>query len=210
MKTPQFLTDIATKMPVMFGATLALISGIGLLSYTPSVHAAEKVVLTYGQFGRSITLDELEAFVTEGRQTPTLRFLLKATKQDPDQVRQLLRREITLSPKLMDTVLNILPGEYALFQAGRIFHTPARLSNDKALRSSIILSTVDDRKISVLEFLRKYPTREFYVDGYRLAKTAGDVATFVNRVSDQLDAPIAIATDLLEGFVCDCNAKQAP
>lgn len=187
------------------GAIAAVAGSLCLFAAPRSANAAEKVVLTYGPFGRSITVDELEEFVATGKKTPTLSFLLRAAKQDPEQARAFLSREITVSPNLLDNVLNILPGEFALFQAGQIFHTPARLSNDKALRSSIILSTVDDRKISVLEFLQKYPTREFYVDGFRLANTASDAVRLVNRVGDRLEGPIAVVTDLLDDIVCDCQ-----
>lgn len=185
------------------GAIAAI--GTSLLAAPRTAIAAEKVVLTYGPFGRSITVDELEEFVETGRQTPTLQFLLKATKQNPEQARAFLSREVTVSPQLLDNILNILPGEYALFQVGRIFHTPTRLSNGKALRSSMILSTVDDRKISVMEFLRKYPTREFFVDGLRLANTARDATRLVNRVGDRLEGPIAVIKDLLDDMVCDCQ-----
>ncbi|MCM1981570.1 alpha/beta hydrolase [Lyngbya confervoides] len=193
---------------VMLGASLLLLAGGHGALDSPSAQAAEKVVLTYGLLGRSITLEDLETFVETGQQTPTLRFLINATDQDPQTVRQFLTREVKVSPKLLDNVLNILPGEYALFQVGRVLHTPPRLENTEALRSSIILSTVDDSKISVLEFLKNYPTRALYVDGYRLANTASDVIGFVNRVGDRLEAPLAIATDLLEGLVCDCPSPS--
>lgn len=199
----------ARYIVAMYGA-IAAMTGLGLLSLTSPSHAAEKVVLTYGLFGRSITLEELENFAKTGQQTPTLKFLLKAARQNPEAVRTSLSENVTISPKLLDDLLYTLPGEYALFMAGRIFHTPARRSNDKALRSALILSTVDDRKVSMLEFIKNYPTREFYIDGYRLATTAKDVTRLVGQVEADMKGPIAVITDLFNGVVCQCESPPGP
>ena len=76
-------------MPILrAGAVVVMASGVGLFGSMQKANAAEKIVLTYGYFGRSITVEELEEFAQTGRQTPTLKFLLNATKQEPDDVRQ--------------------------------------------------------------------------------------------------------------------------
>ena len=97
MKLPQMFKS-AIGHPhrwLLWGIAAALASGLSGVGSPQSAYAAEKMVLTYGLFGRSITIDELEEFAATGRQPPTLKFLLKAAKQDPEQVRQLLQREVT-------------------------------------------------------------------------------------------------------------------
>ncbi|NJN23472.1 MAG: alpha/beta hydrolase [Acaryochloridaceae cyanobacterium RL_2_7] len=139
-----------------------------------------------------------------GPPSPTLKFFLKASGQNPDQVRGLLKQEMPMNPKTMDELLNLLPGEFVLFQAGQIFHTPTHLANVEALRSAVMLSLVDDRRISILEFLRNYPTREFYVDGQRLARTAGDVSGFLNGVEEKLQDFMQKNADV-KALLCDCS-----
>lgn len=204
------LQSLRVRRLMLVRSAIAIVSGASLLSILVPAQAAEKLVFTYGLFGRSITTAELEDFAETGKQTPTLKFLLKATKQNPEQVRASLSQEVKVSPKLLDQLLYTLPGEYALFMTGQIFHTPARQSNDKALRSALILSTVDDRQLSMLEFLQNYPTQEFYVDGYQLAKTAKDVTKLVNRVETKFEGPIAIITDLFNGVICECERPPGP
>ena len=195
---------------LIFKAGLGLTLGaLSVLIQAQSVTAAEKLVFTYGLFGRSITVSELESFANSGPPSSTLKFFLNVSGQDPDKVRSFLKQELPMSPKTMDELLNILPGEFVLFQAGQIFHTPERLANVEALRSAIVLSTVDDRRISLLEFLQKYPTREFYVDGKRLAKTAGDVSGFVSNVEREIKELLGDASGLVEGVLCDCEKTSA-
>lgn len=174
-----------------------------------SAVAAEKVVFTYGAFGRSLTLNELETFVETGQTSPNLKFFLRVANQDPEQARQFMKQEAKISLTLADNLLHKIPGEYVLFQTGEVLHTPARRSNIQALRSSILLSLSDDSKISFLEFLQRYPTNDLVVDGYQLAQTAGRINRFINRAEEDLKVPLAIATDLLETFVCDCSPGRS-
>lgn len=171
--------------------------------------AAEKVVFTYGGFGQSLTVNELKTFAETGRASSKLRFFLRVSGQDPEQARRFLTQEAKVSLKLADRILHTIPGEYVLFQTGQVLHTPARRANIQALRSSIILSLSDDSEISFIEFLERYPTNDLTVDGLRLAKTARRVNRFIGRAEEDLEAPIAIATDLLETFVCECDTGVA-
>ncbi|MGB7412586.1 MAG: alpha/beta hydrolase [Thermosynechococcaceae cyanobacterium] len=95
---------------------------------------------------------------------------------------------------------------YILFQTGQLVHTPARRANIQALRSSIIMSLSDDGKISFIEFLKRYPTNDLTVDGFQVARTTTRVTQFINQAKKDFKVPIAIATDLIETFVCDCEA----
>lgn len=119
-----------------------------------------------------------------------------------------MTREVQLKLRTVDRILTLLPGEYVLFQAGKIFHTPSKKANLVALRSSILLSLSDDNRISFLEFLQKYPTPEFYVDGFRLAKIAGTIDGLIGDSEDALEGsgPLAAAKEILSSFICDCAA----
>lgn len=189
---------------------ISLASAISLLS-PPSANAAEKVVFTYKQFGQTLTVDELETFAETGKASSKLKFFLNVSGQDRETAREFMTKEVKVKLQTADRLLHILPGEYALFQAGQLFRTPADQANLQALRSGIILSLSDDNKISFLEFLQKYPTSDFYVDGFQLAKVAGKIDSLIGSGEEAAEGtgPLAVAKDILSSFICDC-APTAP
>ncbi len=111
----------------------------------------------------------------------------------------------------LSDVLNSLPGEYALFQAGQIIHPKSKPNRAliPSLRGALILSTSDDNKISLLEFFQNYPTQQIYIDARLLKNTAEDVIGFINNAKETLEVPLAIAKDLLEDMVCECEVATS-
>ncbi len=169
-----------------------------------SAQAAEKIIFTYGSFSQSLTLDELKTFAETGKASSRLRFFIRAAKQDPRNVQKILTKPLDFKLKALDRVFNFLPAEYALYELGRIIHTPSKQANVQALRSAVILAARDDNRLSLLEFVDRYPTRELYIDGLQLVKTKSRIETLIRNSKTSLTGPIAILKDLL----CDCNKAQ--
>ncbi len=177
-----------------------------LVLHTEAALGATKIKFTYGPFGQSLTVQELKTFAETGKASAKLKFFLNAADQDPTVVRRFLAQDVKISLRLADRLLYLLPGEYALFQAGQIFQTPGRVANIQALRSGVIQSLSDDSQISLLEFLEKYPLAEMTVDGVKLARTSDQINRLVSRFAPSVESGAAIATELLESLVCDCEA----
>lgn len=188
-------------------ATVTVASTTSLLLSSSSANAAEKVVFTYKQFGQSLTVDELETFAQTGKASSKLKFFLNVSGQDPESARKFMTKEVKVKLRTADRLLHILPGEYALFQAGQIFQTPSKKANLQAFRSAVILSLSDDNRISFLEFLQHYPTQEFVVDGFKLAKVAGTIDGLIGSGEEAVEGtgPLAVAKDVLSSFICDCS-----
>ena len=201
--------------PRLFGllqASLLLFTvGAGLSIKPNEVLASEEIVLTYSFLDQPVLVKDLETFVETGKVPTSLRLLIGIAKVDPEDVRQALTKEVSLSSLFLYKVLRTLPGEYALFQAGQVIHPRYKPNRAliPALRGTLIVSTSDDGKISLLEFFQKYPTKQMYIDGRLLAKTAGDVFGFLNRTEEALEVPLAIAKDFLEDIVCDCEGTTS-
>lgn len=196
------------KLSGLLQASLLLLTtGAGVGMKTTDALAAEEVVLTYGALDQPVLVKDLEEFVETGNMSPSIRFLIGVTKQDPEDVRNALTQEIGLNGRFVYKVLNSLPGEYVLFQAGQVVHPRYKPNRAiiPALRGTLILSASDDSKISLLEFFQKYPTKQVYVDGRLLKNTAEDVIGFIDDAKETLEVPLAIAKDLLEDMVCDCE-----
>ncbi|ELS02003.1 Alpha/beta hydrolase of unknown function (DUF1400) [Xenococcus sp. PCC 7305] len=196
------------KLPRLLQAGfLVLAIGTGFSLKPNEVVAAEEIVLTYSFLDQPILVKDLETFVETGEMSAAISFLVGIAKQNPEDVRKALTKEVGLSSRFVYKVLNSLPGEYALFQAGQIIHPRYKPNRAiiPALRGTLILSASDDEKITLLEFFQKYPTQKMYVDGRLIAKTAKSVFGFLNRAEEALEVPIAIAKDFLEDMVCDCE-----
>ena len=189
---------------------LILATGVGVSVKANDAVASEEIVLTYSAFDQPVLVKDLENFVATGKMSPSIRFLINITKQDPEVVRQALTKEVGLNSRFVYKVFNSLPGEYVLFQAGQVVHP--KFNPDRAvipaLRGTLILSASDDSKISLLEFFQKYPTQQMYVDGRLLRETAEDVIGFINNAEETLEVPLAIAKDFLEEMVCECEVAN--
>lgn len=192
-------------------SALVSVSASTLMPPATPVNAAEKVVFTYNQFGQSLSIDELETFAETGKASSKLKFFLNVSGQDPEVARQFMTKSLKVNLRTADKVLTILPGEYALFQAGQVIHTPQKKANMQALRSAILLSLSDDNRISFLEFLQKYPTPQLTVDGVRVAKVAGTIDGLIGGAEGATEGtgPLAVAKDILSSFICDCESSPA-
>ena len=192
-----------TKSSILFlGITTATLLG------SSKAIASQEIILNYSALGQSVSVQDLETFVETGEMSSSIRFLVGATKQNPDDVRNALTKEISLSLTFLSDVLNSLPGEYALFQAGQIIHPKAKPNRAliTSLRGALILSASGDNKISLLELFQNYPTQQMYIDARLLRNTSEDVIDFINRAEERLEVPLAIAKSFLEDMVCDCES----
>lgn len=143
--------------------------------------ANKQLVIQFGPLGRSISLADLTHFAETGEISRGWRFFFNVAGIDPAEVRTALNQEISANLGFLDKVLNGLLGEYALYQVGQILHTPSDTANIQALRSAIILSAVEDDRLSLLEVLQRYPTQQVYLNGARLARIGRYAARFQAR-----------------------------
>lgn len=144
--------------------------------------AAERVVLQYGILQGSIPVSDLTTLAETGEAPRTLRAYLRRARQNPDHVRDILTREIAVNPRLLNRLLVSPVGNVVLDQVGMAIHTPSRQSSREAARSTLLLSTADDGRFSLLELIQNYPTQEVYVDGDRLLTTYNQIQTLQERI----------------------------
>jgi len=181
----------------------------GLIVCLPSARSAERVVLTYGPFSQSVSVEELREFADTKEASSSLRFLAAVSNQELDVIHQVFTQEVRLNLRFLDRVLNSLPGEYLLFQTGQIFRTRSDQANIQALRAAFILSASDDNNVSIIEFLENYPVPEMYVEGRRFVRDLRNVRSFVERTEERLSPQLAIAQEILQGLICDCDAQAS-
>ncbi|MGB7414253.1 MAG: alpha/beta hydrolase [Thermosynechococcaceae cyanobacterium] len=158
------------NVPLKFIRNLLVGAGVAVCLSANLTFAAEKVRINYGPISRSLPVSDLRQFAETGKTTRKLRSYLKASKQDPDQIQAGLTRSTAINPVQLDRLLNSVPGELLLKEAGDVIHTPTDRANHKALRSALILDASQDQQITIIDTLEEYPTPEVEVEGDRLVK----------------------------------------
>ncbi len=147
---------------ISFGLGAAMI-----LASVPAL-AAERVVLKYKILRESVSVSDLTTFADTGQASPDLQTYFRLSKQNPEAVQRSLTRQVSVSPVLLDRILNSPLGNGALDQLGQAIQTPKGGAERQALRSALVLSASGDGKVSILEILQKYPTEEVVVNGDRV------------------------------------------
>ncbi|MBW4658084.1 MAG: alpha/beta hydrolase [Drouetiella hepatica Uher 2000/2452] len=147
-----------------------LVVGLGLLvpSATSPAFAAEKVVLKYQIFRRSVAVADLTQFAETGETSRPLRTYLRMSGQDPEKIRETLTKPVAVNLVTLDRVLNSFVGDLALGQLSQYIYTSSRQDDDKAIRAALVLSANGDNEISILEVLQNYPTQEVILDGDKI------------------------------------------
>ncbi len=157
--------------------------GIGmvgiLLGVSPSL-AAERIIVRVAPLEQSLSVRELRTFADTREPSPTLQAIFAQAKLDPAQIHRALTAEwnmqdFGLTLPLVSRLLNTYLAELLLQDLGRALRPPGvERATVQALRAGMVNSLSDDGKISVIEFLEKYPT-DLLVDAGLIQETLGRI-----------------------------------
>lgn len=152
----------------LLSQTLALgVSASILLPHT-AAYAAEQVILKYGSFSGSISVQELSQFVETGKTTPTLRNYLQVAQQDPALARKALKSGIKADKALLDNLLSSWAGPILIDQVGEVVHPSAKELDEQALRTALSKSISQDGEVTLLGAIRNYPHSSVEIEGDRI------------------------------------------
>lgn len=169
------------------------------LFFGESAIAAEKVIIKYKIFQAPISVAELTTFAETGEASSGLKFYLKATRQNPDDVQKVLMREADVNVVTLEQALNNPVGGLLLDQINFVVHPRAKVVNRQAIRSALVLSASEDNKISLIEVIQNYPTSEVEVEGERIVQAYRKISALSGRVQN-------ITDDLTQIFMISANA----
>lgn len=189
------------------GVVLGLAASV--LGATAPALAAESVVVNFGPLSRSFSITEFQTLAETGQPSRKLRWYLNTAGVKPSTVRSLLTQQVPLPLEFADQILNSLPGEFALYQLGQIISPSSKEASLQAMRAAVVLSAADDNRISTLEILENYPTRELHIDGLGLMRTARDVQNLIAGSGGNLEGIARGLENLLPGLFCDCERNAA-
>ena len=146
---------------------------------TPKVNSAENIKIIYSVFSRTVTVESLKDFASNGDASRKLRKILKATGSSDDEIQSVLNKDfeipITIASKLVYSEI----GNVFLKRLSSIIHPPR--TNDErtgmlALRSSIVQGLyLGDEKIDLIKFFESYPTKTVILNVNALSKVMNKV-----------------------------------
>lgn len=157
------------------------------LALTPAVKAAETVVLRYGIFRGSVPVQDLTDFAETGETSGRLRRYLRLAKQEPEDLRQFLTKEVQAEPKTLDRLLNSPAGEVILNEFSDYMYTTSTRDDQGAMRTALTRSAEDDNQLSFVELLQDYPAEEVHINVRRVISTYNQFASIQERISGVLE-----------------------
>jgi len=196
--------NLRSKLPSL--AALLLSAGASVC-FPNSAQAVETIQLRYYGTNPSVpsevtlTLDEIKKFVQSGELRQQAREFFNINKQDPGPIQRIMTAQIQVPSNLGSNFVDSSAGRFVLLQLEKLIQGSNALPD---LRTAIKASIEDDRNISLLELIEKYPATQVSINVTSLVRTYDDVSSFVDRVLPALE----VAKEYLQGIICDC--KQAP
>ena len=145
----------------------------------PKVESAENIKIIYSIFSRTVSINSLKGFASDGNSSTKLRRILNATGSSDDEIQSVLNKNfeipITIASKLVYSEI----GNIFLTRLSSILHAPR--ANDErtgmlALRSSIIQGLYHGNgKINLIRFFENYPTKTVILNVNALSKVMNKV-----------------------------------
>lgn len=190
--------------------SLALLLGTGAaLLNSSKAFAVEQITVKYGALDIALPMSDLQSFAQTGKPSSQLQSVLNLAKQNPESVRSMLTREVSLDSQLVTRLLNTYFGEIMLKQMAEVAYPPlARVQGSLALRDALVASA-SDNKISLIEVLQNYTPQALEVDGNqavaiyeRVIKDAQDLQA-IYQSSPALQNTARQAADTAKQVICE-------
>lgn len=181
MKSLKYLTDaianISSRLVPQSTALMILLSAVGGGAIVSPSQAAETVNFRFNVFEISVSLDELEIFMKTGETRGALDMASRYTSaSDMSNFRGLLSQRADVSTVLLSRFLYTSQGERMLDILGNFIKTAPDLSGSRAIRAAAVFAAADKQNgLSLLNFLRKFPTSDIYFDIQEGLKSVGEL-----------------------------------
>lgn len=144
------------------------------------VQAAENVYVSLGLLEISVSVESLEKYAREGKISQELaaytRYLTEGQKQ---QLKEVLTIPADLDTVAIAQFLYSPQGEAILRQLGEIIDTKARQGGFYAIRSALILAAADEEGLTLLNFLKYFPTDGLRINSGRGLELVNELSRFI-------------------------------
>ena len=168
---------------------LAVVLGISGL-FSGRAIAAEEIILRYGILERTVAVSDLSQLAETGEATSQLQSYFDTAQVPAEEVQNMLNSDVTVDGININRILDNPLGDVLLDEVSKSIYPESGSAGRQAMRAALVLSAVDDDRITVIEVLENYPTSRVVLDTERLAATYEDfqeVGGVVVTVEDTLN-----------------------
>ncbi len=165
---------------------LVLSTLLPTLGINNTVQAAERIYASYSALERSISINALEDYAQKGVIDDDLAVYQQYVQpQQLQQLRQALVTPIKVNSVAVSQFLYTPQGEFLLGRLGEVIKTESREAKPgfHALRSALILASAEPGGLTLLNLLRKYPSRSIHIDLARSLGIAGELEKLVSETN---------------------------
>ncbi len=156
----------------------SILLNLGGLAIAGASRAADTVNFRFNIFEVSISVDDLENFAKTGEKRGALDVVSRyISENDMQTFRRILTERTDVPITLLSRFLYTSQGERSLDILGEFIKTGPNLSGNRAIRAAAVLATADKASgLSLLNFLRKFPTSDIYFDIQAGLQTVGELS----------------------------------
>jgi len=165
---------------------LGLLAGMMAIAIPAPSRGAEQIRFQFGLWGRSVLRQDLETFAETGEPVGSVRSLLNRFPPETQaQIQAALTARYEVDPVLASRFAYTSSGRQLLTEAGELIQTPSGHNGLYALRAALVLAAADPEGLSILNFLRQFPT-DARIDVARALQRAGELADYLQETQAQM------------------------
>lgn len=165
-----------------FRLSLWVVAAAGVMGgWSSPSPAAERIYVAYQVLERSISIASLERYAQDGTIDEDLEVYAQYTNANTlKDLRSILRANADLGPVAISQFLYSPQGEILLERLGKVIQPEARgISGLHAIRAALILAAQEPDGLTLLNVLRKFPTRSIRIDVERSLEIASALERLV-------------------------------
>lgn len=172
------IANISRRLISRSATLIFLLSAISGVAIAQPSEAADTVNFRFNIFEVSVSVDDLEEFSKTGELRGALDTASRyISETDMATFRRILTERADVPISLLSRFLYTSQGERALDILGEFIKTGPMLSGNRAIRAAAVLATADKQNgLSLLNFLRKFPTSDIYFDIQEGLQTVGELS----------------------------------
>jgi predicted dienelactone hydrolase len=172
------IANISRQLIPRSAALMILLSAIAGSARLKPIEAAETVNFRFSIVEISVSVDDLERFSETGELRGALDIASRyISAPDMASFRRILTERADVPVSLLSRFLYTSQGERALDILGNFIKTGPNLSGNRAIRAAAVLATADKQNgLSLLSFLRKFPTSDIYFDIQEGLQAVGELS----------------------------------
>ncbi len=146
------------------------------------VTAAELISVNYGVLQRSLPIESLNQYAKTGVTDSEIKAYLRYLKPDQrEQLRQTLLIHVPLDVVAVSQFLYTPQGEILLARLGSVIRSSSTETGFYAIRGAMITAAADPAGLTLINVLRKFPTREVQIDVGEGWNILSDMNALVNQ-----------------------------